>query len=128
MSVLVDSSVWIEYFRNSKYPTELDFLISENLIVTNDLILAELIPYMHIQKQTRLINLMQEIDRVPLNINWPDIITMQVACIKNGINGVGIPDLIIVQHAIQNNYVLLAEDRHFKLISRYVPLILYSED
>lgn len=126
MSVLVDSSVWIEYFRGSGYLSELDFLIGENLIVTNDMILAELIPYLHIQKQKSLIHLMQEIERVPVVIDWPEIIQMQITCIKSGINGIGIPDLMIVQHAIQNNYLLFAKDKHFRLISEHVPFILYG--
>ncbi len=38
MSVLVDSSVWIAYFRGSRELSKLDFLIDKNLVVTNDLI------------------------------------------------------------------------------------------
>ena len=44
MSVLVDTSVWVNYFRSGKDSGKLDFLIDENLIVINDLILAELVP------------------------------------------------------------------------------------
>ena len=44
MQVLVDTSVWIEYFRTGKNAEKLDLLIDENIIVINDLILAELIP------------------------------------------------------------------------------------
>jgi predicted nucleic acid-binding protein len=43
MSVLVDTSIWIEYFRTGNNSDKLDFLIDENLIVINDLILAELV-------------------------------------------------------------------------------------
>ena len=46
MSVLVDTSVWIEYFRTGNYSEKVDFLIDENLLVINDLILAELIPFL----------------------------------------------------------------------------------
>ncbi len=42
MSVLVDSSVWIEYFRGGTQTT-IDSLIDENLVVVNDLILSELL-------------------------------------------------------------------------------------
>ncbi len=42
MAVLVDTSVWIDYFRTGNQSAELDDLIDENVIVTNDLILAEL--------------------------------------------------------------------------------------
>jgi predicted nucleic acid-binding protein len=126
MSVLVDTSIWIEYFRGSGYLFEMDFLIGENLLATNDLILAELIPYLHVQKQKRLIHLMLKIERKLLNIDWQDIIQMQVTCLTKGINGVGIPDLVISQHAMQNNYLLFAQDKHFQLISEQMPLILYG--
>jgi len=56
MSVLVDTSVWVEYFRCGNNSEKLDFLIDENLIVTNDLILAELIPFLKVRKQRRLTN------------------------------------------------------------------------
>jgi len=45
MSVLVDTSVWVEFFRSGNNSEKLDFLIDENLILTNDLILAELISF-----------------------------------------------------------------------------------
>ncbi len=42
MQVLVDTSVWIDYFRGSGNSADLDFLINENIIVTNEIVLAEL--------------------------------------------------------------------------------------
>ena len=48
MSVLVDSPIWIEYFRGSANDARLDLLIEENLVVVNDLILAELVPALHL--------------------------------------------------------------------------------
>ena len=53
MSVLVDTSIWVEYFRNGNNAARLDLLIDENLVVTNDLILAELIPFLKIRKQRK---------------------------------------------------------------------------
>ena len=41
MAVLIDSSVWIEYFRNGNNFEKVDFLIDENLLVINDLIIAQ---------------------------------------------------------------------------------------
>lgn len=55
MQVLVDSSVWIDYFRTGESSSHLDMLIDENLIVTNDIILAELIPFLKMKKQYKLI-------------------------------------------------------------------------
>ena len=51
MSVLVDTSIWIDYFRGGNDSIQMDFLIDENLLVINDLILAELIPFLKIQNE-----------------------------------------------------------------------------
>ncbi|MGD9065765.1 MAG: PIN domain-containing protein, partial [Desulfobacterales bacterium] len=93
MSVLVDTSIWVEYFRTGDSSEKLDFLIDENLIVTNDLILAELIPFLKIQNQRKLISLLLNISRFDLSVNWNQIIEYQYKCLKNGLNGIGIPDL-----------------------------------
>jgi predicted nucleic acid-binding protein len=66
MSVLIDSSVWIEYFRNGNNHEMVDFLIDENLVVTNDLILAELTPFLKIRKQKALIDLLLKIYKLNL--------------------------------------------------------------
>ena len=99
MDVLVDTSIWIDYFRGGDNSRDLDFLIDENLIVTNDIILAELIPYLRIKKQTKVIKLLHKVNSVPLIILWEEIIEFQVKCLNGGANGIGIPDLIIAQKA-----------------------------
>ena len=58
MSVIVDTSVWIEYFRSGSNSSKLDFLIDEDLIVINDLILAELVPFLKVQNQRNIIKLL----------------------------------------------------------------------
>ena len=125
MSVLVDSSVWIEYFRNTDQSDALDMLIEENLVVTNELILAELIPALQIRKLSELVTLLREIKRQPMNIDWKDIIKMQTLCLNNGSNGVGIPDLIIAQNSIQGDLRLLSNDKHFFIISKFLSLDIY---
>ena len=126
MNVLVDSSVWIDYFRGTGQPDVLDYLIDENFVVTNDLILTELVPALHVRRQKSLISLLGEIKRYPVDIDWDDLRQMQITCICNGINGVGIPDLIITQNVIQNDLHLLSADGHFVSISKHVPLSLYE--
>ncbi len=116
MSVLVDTSIWVEYFRTGDNSEKLDFLIDENLIVTNDLILAELIPFLKIQNQRKLINLLLNINRFDLSVNWNQIIEYQYKCLKNGLNGIGIPDLIIAQNAKQNHCEIYSLDNHFRLM------------
>ncbi len=122
MSVLVDTSIWVEYFRSGNNSEKLDFLIDENLIVTNDLILAELIPFLKVRNQRRLINLLLNINKFDLSINWNQIIEYQYECIKNGLNGIGIPDLIIAQNAKQNHCEIYSLDNHFLLMKDILKL------
>ncbi len=126
MSILVDSSVWIDYFQDIGQADALEFLIEEDLVVSNDLILAELIPLLNIHKKKNLIELLREIKRQPMSIDWDEIIQLQTLCFTKGINGVGIPDLIIVQNAIQGELKLLSNDKHFSLLSKHLSLELYS--
>jgi len=125
MGVLVDTSVWIDYFRSGDNSKDLDYLIDENIIVINDIILAELIPYLKVKKQTKVIELLHEINRTPLSISWDEIIEFQVKCLKGGANGVGIPDLIIAQNAKQNDCMVYSLDKHFRLLNQVLKVELY---
>ncbi|TDI91045.1 MAG: PIN domain nuclease, partial [Caldithrix sp.] len=89
-------------------------------ICTNDLILAELIPFLKVKKQFRVMRLLTEITNIPLNINWQKIIDFQTTCLRNGINNIGIPDLIILDNAIQNDLVLFTADKHFNIINKHI--------
>ena len=125
MGILVDTSIWIDYFKGGQSSIDLDILIDENLVVINDLILAELVPFLRIKKQFSVIKLLQEISRVPLLINWDEIIEFQVKCLKTGANGVGIPDLIIAQNARANNCSIYSLDKHFRLLKQVMKFDLF---
>lgn len=122
MSVLVDTSIWIDYFRGGNGSKLVDYLIDENLLVTNDLILTEIIPFLKIRNKTRVINLLHDINKLNLSINWDEIIDYQYQCLKNGLNGVGIPDLLIAQNAQQNGCKIYTMDNHFNLMKDILSL------
>jgi predicted nucleic acid-binding protein len=121
MSVLVDSSVWILYFRGSdkRINDRLNELIDNNQLCTNNLILSEMLPVLLFKKQTELIELLKIINKIPVIVEWDEIIKMQLTNLQKGINNVGIPDLIILQNVLQNNLILFSNDKHFKLMSKY---------
>ena len=126
--VLLDSSVWIEYFRdsNSKVSTEVDKLIDIGNIFTNELILTEIIPYLKVKKQNQLIHILESLECFQMSIDWKQIIEFQIINLKNGINKIGIPDLIILQNSIQNQSTLFTLDKHFRLMSKIHKLDLYN--
>ena len=115
--VLVDTSVWIEYFKGSPRAAVLNDLIDSNNIWLNDLILSELIPSINHKKENSLKEMLFCITRSDLHINWNQIIYMQTQNLQHGINNVGIPDLIILQNAIDNNLQFFSYDKHFKLMA-----------
>ncbi len=127
MDVLVDTSIWIDYFKGGGDSKDLNYLIDENIVVINDIILAELVPYLKIKKQPKVIKLLYEINRIPLNILWEEIIDFQVMCLKGGANGVGIPDLIIAQNAQQHSCKVYSLDKHFRLMNQVLKVSLYAQ-
>ena len=120
MNILVDSSVWIDYFRSAENSEQLDTFIDQNLVCTNYLILAELIPFLKLKKQTQIAKLLLELNIFPLETNWKRIIEYQTKCLKNGINKIGIPDLIILDNIVQHDLTLFTLDKHFSLIQKIV--------
>jgi predicted nucleic acid-binding protein len=124
--VLVDSSVWIEYFRGNESVLQLNNLIETNNICINDLILAELIPSIIHKNEDELKELLMSVTKIRLDINWNQIMQMQIENLRNGINKVGVADLIIAQNAIDNDLALYAVDKHFPLMSTVLGIRLYN--
>lgn len=128
MKILIDSSVWIDYFKGSKKADSLNHLIEQNLVCTNLLILAELIPFLQLKRQNKLIEHLKMLDSIPIEIDWTELIEYQLICLKKGINKVGIPDLMILQNIKQNNIYLYTFDKHFRLIAEYIECKLWTID
>jgi len=124
MAVLVDTSVWIDYFRSGRQSEKLDFLIDENIVVVNELILTELVPFLKVRRQNRVVDLLYSITRLQLAIDWAEIMDFQLKCLKSGINGIGISDLIIVQNARQHGSEIYSFDSHFKQLEKLLSLKL----
>ncbi|MFH2030465.1 MAG: PIN domain-containing protein [Bacteroidota bacterium] len=118
--------MWINYFRTGKNAAILEPLIESNLLLTNDLILVELIPSLKILKKQKLIELLKIVGKAPLSIDWEGLIEMRVICIKNGIDKIGMPDLIILQNVIQNKLTLFSDDKHFKLLNNFFAFNIYT--
>ena len=114
--VLIDTSVWIDYFNDKPVTSILDELIDKDRIIINQLILSELLPFLIFKKETELENILKAIDQMPLEIRWDKIIQYQVKNIKNGLNKIGIPDLIFLDNCIQHDIELFSVDKHFTLM------------
>ena len=119
-TILIDSSVWIEYFRGKKEVQSLNELIDLNQICVNNLILSELIPFLKIKKENELIKLLKAIKNIAIRIDWEEIIHFQEINLRNGINKVSIADLIILQNVRDNDLSLFSLYKHFKLMGENI--------
>lgn len=124
--VLIDSSVWISFFKGDVRARHLDELIQTNRIRTNELILAELLPALRARHEKRLVSLLLEVGVNELRIDWDGIMDMQTTNLRNGINKVGMADMIILQNAIQHETPLYSFDKHFQLMKNHFSLELYE--
>lgn len=124
--ILVDTSVWIDYFRNGSTADALDKLIESDMICINDVIISELLPSINQRHEEELKELLLSFPKLQMKIDWNEIVFMQTKNLHNGINKVGLPDLMIAQNAIQNKVKLFSCDRHFQLIKNLFPLHLFE--
>lgn len=120
MRVLIDTSVWIDYFKSGINSSGLDSLLDDNSVVINNIILAELVPFLAIKKQYKVIELLNNITLLPLQADWAEIIRWQTMCLSNGHNGIGIPDLLIAQNSKQQNCKIYSLDKHFHLLNKVI--------
>ena len=121
---IVDSSSWIEYFRENEKYLFLDDLIDTGKVCVNDIILAELLPSIIYRKEHRLVEILNSVKRYPLYIDWQEICAIQLLNIEHGNNHISILDIIIAQNCIQNGLKLVTHDKHFGAMAKYIPLKL----
>ena len=125
--VLVDTSVWIDYFNGGNPKADaLSGLIESNSICTNDLILAELVPFIRHEGQAKAAEFLFSVEKHEMNIDWRRLIEFQILNLKKGVNHVGIPDLIILQQVIDLRLALYTFDKHFELMSSFHGFELYG--
>ena len=127
MSLLVDSSVWIDYFNGFVTPQtdHLDNLLGSELVVTGDLILAEVLQGF---KQDREFELARDILlKMPVMAMVGREIAEQSAenyrrLRKKGVTVRKTIDCLIATFCIENTLTLLHADRDFDPFEQYLGL------
>ncbi len=107
---LVDTSVWIDYFKGGEKSKLQNYFIEQGLVYINDIILTELIPGLIHHKKVELKDGLYALDILELDIYWDGIIELQIGNFKNGLNKMGISDLIIAQQCLDYNIELWSLD------------------
>jgi predicted nucleic acid-binding protein len=128
--ILVDSSIWIEFFRHPDAPASvvLDHLLAHRLVCTTGLIQAEVVPGAQSPRDFRRLRLL--FGALPLAPEregfWTHLIRFRHRLHANGVLGIGIPDLIVATVAIQNRKLVFTLDEDFPRMVPYVPIRLFT--
>jgi len=118
VKVLVDTSIWIDYLKYGKYVSEIRSLLEQQRIVTNDVIIAELLPIILNDKKREVAELLNALERIPVFVDWNGLIAAQQKCLKNGFNKIGLLDLMILQTSIEHSVEIFAVDKHFRALGK----------
>jgi predicted nucleic acid-binding protein len=131
--ILVDSSVWIDFFRGTVTPqTErLDVLLGSELLVVGDLILAEVLQGFSSERDfNQARKLLTALDVVTLG--GPEI-AIQAARNFRTLRARGVTirktiDTLIATRCIESDYALLFSDRDFEPFVEHLGLRSAVED
>ena len=127
--VLVDTSVWIEFFRagDSAAAAELDRLLDEGHAVTCGLVEAELISGLKSGDRERIRAWMRAVPRLAIGDEvWPDIVAIQEKALAGGVGPFSVPDLLIAATALLQEASVFTLDRHFTKIAALTGLRLHT--
>lgn len=125
--ILVDSSVWIDFFngRDSRETDLLALLLRRRILLTGDLILAEVLQGFRQERD------MEAARRALLSLPCADMVGQEMALVsasnyrllrRQGITARKTVDVIIATFCIRNGHVLLHADRDFEPMIEYLGL------
>jgi len=116
--ILTDSSVWIDYFNgNQTWQTnKLDFLLSDELIITGDIILTEILQGFRNDLDFRIAK--KALNSLPCYTLCGKEIALKSAnnfrvLRKRGVTIRKTIDMIIGTFCIENGFILLHDDKDF---------------
>jgi predicted nucleic acid-binding protein len=131
--ILVDSSVWIEFFRGTSTPQveRLDSLLGSTRLAVGDLIMAEVLQGVRDEREFNLVRKTLE-DFILVELVGTEI-AIQAARNFRTLGGLGVTvrktiDTIIATYCIERGMELLHSDRDFDAFAMHLGLgAVYSE-
>lgn len=125
--ILVDSSVWIDYFRGQATPQtdRLDALLATDLLAIGDLMLVEVLQgFTNESDFNRARHFFSKLHQVQISGTE---IAVQAARNFRVLRGLGITvrktiDMLIATYCIENDLALLHSDRDFDAFSKHLSL------
>jgi len=127
--ILVDSSVWIDYFNGVDGPEtdRLDQMLSSEPVLTGDIILTEVLQGFNHEGDFRRARTL--LTRLPFEPMLGRQVALQSAANYRRLRRQGITvrktiDVMIATFCILNNHALLHRDRDFDPMARWLELVI----
>jgi len=126
--ILVDTSIWIDFFRKKVNIFErLSQLVEEKRVVTVKLVIAELIQGVKQEKEIEAIKSLGDVIPILTESSdvWEKVGKLSYELRKKS-KTVGLADCYIAVMAVIHNARLFSLDQHFRIISKYYPLKMFN--
>lgn len=122
MSAIVDTSVWIEFFKGRELKA-IDHLLEQGVVVMTPIILAELMSGVTSRKdQNQLHDFLSHLSCHDCDFeHWIAVGLLRKKCREKGF-AVSTPDAHIAQCALEARAILYTKDKIFKKISKLLAL------
>jgi hypothetical protein len=124
--VIVDSSAWIEYLRNTQSPTHraVEVAVRDATAISTDPVMLEVLAGTHpslVGTVTRLLGNQQFVAQEPM-LDALAAVDAYHACREGGFTPRSTIDCLIAAIAIRADVPVLHQDRDFDVLARHIPL------
>jgi len=124
--VIVDTSVWVEFFAGRKV-SALDDALRQGVVALSPIVAAELVSGAHRERErVALVSFLEDLPLVetPLE-HWVRVGDMRRRCREKGLS-VSIPDAHVAQCTLDHDALLLSRDAIFQKIARWTALRVHA--
>ncbi len=124
--ILVDTTIWIEFFRGrSKFGDRLEMLLKENTVWTCGIVMFEILQGIRSEgEKNKILSIFASLPYVEMTKKlWNTAAELSISAKKNGLN-LPLSDIFIAAIAIGHDLSVYTVDNHFKQIPN---LKLYKE-
>lgn len=129
MMILIDSSVWIDYFRSGKseWDEKIDYLLEHDDIAINGVVHSELLTGTKSKQEFNNLNsILGGLRWLEMDKRFWDSVSRNGFTLRRNALTVPLTDIAIATHCAEHDLLLLHNDKHFRLIAPILNLREYS--
>jgi predicted nucleic acid-binding protein len=126
-ALLIDTSVWVSYFKGDSFP-EIDLALKEGRVYTTGLVASELLSGVFNSKEKKQLEaFLKELPLCDASFDhWCKVGALRAKLIQKGFS-ISTPDAHIAQSAIDLECYLYSSDKIFGKISDKIDLKIYQK-